>query len=54
MLRRSSNFIGHANYESNFPHKLSLTIRQVSSLCKGFANNSSANTKSTKTHKIVQ
>ena len=40
VLRLSSNMIGHN--ETNFPHKLLLTDRQVSSLCKSFASHSSA------------
>ena len=47
ILRLSSNLIG--NNETNFPHKLLLTERQVSSLHKSFANNSSANIKLSKT-----
>ena len=49
----SSNVIGDSNDENNFPHKL-LTNTQVSKLQKAFANNSSANTKLSKTqlHKI--
>ena len=48
--------IGHSNDEINFPHKLLLTNRQVSRLCKAFANNSSANLKLSKTqlYKIGQ
>ena len=48
-LKLSSNVIGDSNDENNFPHKLSLTNTQVSRLCKAFANNSSANIKSSKT-----
>ena len=47
VLRLSSNMIG--NNETNFPHKLLLTERQVSSLRKSFANNSSTNIKLSKT-----
>ena len=36
VLRLSSNMIG--NDETNFPHKLLLTNRQVANLCKAFAN----------------
>ena len=43
VLRLSSKIIG--DNESNFPHKLLLTDRQVSSLRKSFANNSSADIK---------
>ena len=37
--------IGDTNNETNFPHRLLLTDRQVSKLQKGFANNSLANIK---------
>ena len=42
--------------ETNFPHKLLLTNRQVSNLGKSFANNSSANIKLSKTQlsKMIQ
>ena len=46
VLRLSSNMIG--NNETNFPHKLLLTDRQVLSLCKTFANNSSVEIKFSK------
>ena len=36
VLRLSSNMIG--NDETNFPHKLLITNRQVANLCKAFAN----------------
>ena len=36
VLRLSSNIIG--DNETNFPHKLLLTNRQVSNLCKAFSN----------------
>ena len=36
VLRLSSNMIG--DDETNFPHKLLLTNRQVANLCKAFAN----------------
>ena len=54
VLRLSSNMIG--NNETNFPHELLLTDRQVSSLCKSFANNSSADIKLSKTQlsKMIQ
>ena len=35
VLRLSSNIIG--DNETNFPHKLFLTNRQVSNLCKAFS-----------------
>ena len=34
----SSNMIGNSGDETNFPHKLLLTNRQVANLCKDFAN----------------
>ena len=37
------------NNETNFPHKLLLTNRQVSNICKAFANHLSANIKLSKT-----
>ena len=46
VLRLSSNMIG--NNETNFPHKLLLTDRQVSNIRKSFANNSSADIKLSK------
>ena len=45
----SSNVIGNSNDETNFPHKLLLTNRQVSRLHKALANNFSANIKLSKT-----
>ena len=41
--------IGNSNDESNFPHKLLSTNRQVTNLRKAFANNSSVNIKLSKT-----
>ena len=41
--------IGISNDETNFPHKLLLTDKQVSKIGKAFAKGSSANTKSSKT-----
>ena len=43
-LRLSSNLIGNPNDESNFPHKLLLTKRQVANIRKAFANKSSSDT----------
>ena len=37
-LNLSSNVIGDSNDEANFPHKFSLTNRQISTICKAFAN----------------
>ena len=38
VLRLSPNMIGDS--ETNFPHKLLLTNRQVPNLCKSFSNHS--------------
>ena len=56
VLRLSSNMIGNSNDETNFPHELLLTNREVANLCKVFANNSSTHTKLTKTQlsKMIQ
>ena len=48
-LNFSSSVIGNSNEETNFPYKLLLNETQDSRLRKAFANNSSANTKSSKT-----
>ena len=55
-LRLSPNMIGDSNDETNFPHELLLTDRQVSSIRKAFANNSSADIKFSKTQlsKMIQ
>ena len=47
VLRLSSNIIG--DNETNFPHKLLLTDREVLNLCKSFANNLSDDIKLTNT-----
>ena len=54
--RLSSNMIDNSNDETNFPHKLLLTNRQVANLRKTFANNSSIDIKLSKTQlsKIIQ
>ena len=41
--------IGNSNDETNFPHKLLLTNRQVANLCKAFANYLSTDMKLSKT-----
>ena len=38
VLRLSSNMIGNSDDETNFPHTLLLTNRQVANLRKAFAN----------------
>ena len=54
VLRLSWNMIG--DNETNFPHKLLLTNRQVSNLCKASANYLSADIKLSKTQlsKMIQ
>ena len=54
VLRLSSNKIG--DNETNFPHKLLLTNRQVANLCKAFAKKSSTDIKLSKTQisKMIQ
>ena len=49
VLRLSSNMISNSDDETNFPHKLLLTNRQVPNLCKAFANYLSADIKLSKT-----
>ena len=48
VLRLSSNMIGNSDDETNFPHKLLLTNRQVANLCKDFANHTSSDIKLSK------
>ena len=43
VIRLSLNMIGDPNDKTNFAHELLLTSRQVSSIRKAFANNSSVN-----------
>ena len=54
VLRLSSNMIGDS--ETNFPHKLLLTNKQVADLRKSFANHSSTDIKLSKTQlsKMIQ
>ena len=49
ILRLSLNMIGNLDDETNFPHKLLLTNRQVANLRKAFANYLSINVKLSKT-----
>ena len=53
-LKSSSKMI--SNNETNFPHELLLTDRQVSNIRKSFANNSSIDIKLSKTQlsKVIQ
>ena len=54
--RLSLNMIGDSNDKGNFPHELLLTSRQVSSICKAFANSLSADIKFSKAQlsKMIQ
>ena len=56
VLRLSSNMIGNSNDETNFPHKLFLTQRQVANLREAFANYTSTDIKLSKTQlsKMIQ
>ena len=49
VIRLSLNMIGNSYDKGNFPHELLLTNRQVSSIRKAFANNSSVDIKFSKT-----
>ena len=49
VLRLSSNMIGNSDDETNFPHKLLLTNRQVANLRKAFANHLATDIKLSKT-----
>ena len=48
VLRLSSNMIGNSDDNTNFPHKLLLTNRQVANLRKAFANHTSTDIKLSK------
>ena len=39
VLRVSSNMVSNSNGNTNFPHELLLTNRQVANICKAFAKN---------------
>ena len=56
VLRLSSNMIGNPKDETNFPHKLLLTNRQVANFRKAFANKSSTDIKLSKAQssKMIQ
>ena len=49
VLRISSGMVGNSNDNTNFPHKLLLTDRQVANICKAFSNNLSTDVKFSKT-----
>ena len=56
VLRISSNMVGDSNDNTNFPHELLLTNRQVANIRKAFANHSSIDIKLSKTElsKMIQ
>ena len=49
VLRMSSNMVGNSNDNTNFPHELLLTNRQVENIRKAFANHLSTDIKLSKT-----
>ena len=56
VLRISSNMVGNSNDNTNFPHELLLTNRQVANICNAFAIHSSIDIKLSKTQlsKMIQ
>ena len=56
VLRISSNMVGNSNDNTNFPHELLLTNRQVANIGKAFAKNTSTDIKLSKTQlsKMIQ
>ena len=56
VLRLSSNMVGNSKDNTNFPHGLLLTNRQVANIRKAFANHLSTDIKLSKTQfsKIIQ
>ena len=56
VLRISSNMVGNSNDNTNFPHELLLTDRQVANIHEAFANHSSTDIKLSKTQlsKMIQ
>ena len=56
VLRISSNMVGNSNDNTDFPHELLLTNRQVANIRKAFANHSSTDIKLSKTQlsKMIQ
>ena len=49
VLRISSNMVSNSNDNTNIPHELLLTNRQVANIRKAFANHSSIDIKLSKT-----
>ena len=56
VLRLSSNIVGNSNDNTNFPHELLLTNKQVENITKTFANHLSVDIKLSKAQlsKIIQ
>ena len=56
VLRISSNIVSNSNDDTNFPHELLLTNRQVANMCKAFGKNTSTDFKLSKTQlsKMIQ
>ena len=56
VLRTSSNMVSNSNDNTNFPHELLLTNRQVANIRKAFAKNTSIDIKLSKTQlsKMIQ
>ena len=56
VLRISSNMVSNSNDNTNFPHELLLTNRQVANIRKAFAKNTSTDIKLSKTQlsKMIQ
>ena len=56
VLRISSNMVGNSNDNTNFPHEVLLTNRQVENIRKAFVNNLSTDIKLSKTQllKMIQ
>ena len=56
VLKISSNMVGNSNNNTNFPHELLLTNRQVANIRKAFANHSSTEIKlsTTQLSKMIQ
>ena len=56
VVLKLSNVIGNSDDQTNFPHELLLTNRQVANLRKAFASNSSTDIRLSKTqlYKMIQ
>ena len=56
VLRISSNMVSNSNDNINFPHELLLTNRQITNICRAFANHSSIDIKLSKAQlsKMIQ